>query len=56
MGRLYIMLRHDLVGLGKKGQIVTKSAFDAFVREQNDGLKQFILSRKDDENGEDRGG
>lgn len=49
MGRLYIILRHDLVGLGKKGQIVTKEVFDAFVREQIDGLEQFVLSRKDDE-------
>ena len=31
----YIMLRHDFKGLGRRGDLVTKEDFDAFVRSQN---------------------
>ena len=42
MESLYVMLRHDFEGLGKKGKIVTKKAFDTFVREQIYGLEDFL--------------
>lgn len=41
MGRLYVMLRHDFSGLGKRGQIVSKEDFDAFVRAQIDAVESF---------------
>lgn len=42
MGTLHVMLRHDFEGLGEKGKIVTKVAFDAFVREQIYDLEDFL--------------
>lgn len=39
---LYVLLSHDLKGLGRKGERVSKEAFDAFVREQNDGVARFL--------------
>ncbi len=42
MGQLHILLRHDFPGLGKKGSIVSKENFDAFVREQNDVVARFL--------------
>ncbi len=59
MGDLLVILRHDLEGLGSKGEGVSQEKLDAYVRKLNSEVEQMlsVLAPKDAasaEGGEDR--